>query len=223
VSPAPPREAIPLRRALLWGLLVAALLAVGVAAAWSRWGVRREPPPILSQVPPFALVNRDGRTVTAADLAGAPWIADFVFTRCAASCPLMTERMAKLAKELDLGASGDRGDRQAGPIGGPRLRFVSFTVDPDHDTPAVLTAYAARYRAPPAWLFLTGPQSTLHKLSREGFKLAVEPAGGPEKEPILHSTRFVLVDARGRIRGYYDGFDAEAMAKLERDLAALAS
>jgi len=218
VIPAPPREAIPLRRALLWGLLVAALLAVGVAAAWSRWGIRREPPPVLGQVPPFALVNRDGRAVTEADLAGAPWIADFVFTRCAASCPLMTERMAKLAKELDLGESG-----RVGPNGRPRLRFVSFTVDPDHDTPAVLAAYAARYQAPPSWLFLTGPQATMYRLSREGFKLAVEPAGGPEKEPILHSTRFVLVDARGRIRGYYDGFDAEAMEKLERDLAALTS
>jgi protein SCO1/2 len=220
VSPAPPREAIPLRRALLWGLLVAALLAVGVAAAWSRWGVRREPPPILSQVPPFTLVNRDGRTVTEADLAGAPWIADFVFTRCAASCPLMTDRMSKLAKEVDLGEPGNRWE---GPNGGSRLRFVSFTVDPEHDTPAVLASYAARYRAPPAWLFLTGPQATMHHLSREGFKLAVEPVGGPEKEPILHSTRFVLVDARGRIRGYYDGFDAEAMEKLERDLAALTS
>jgi protein SCO1/2 len=209
VSPAPPREAIPLRRALLWGLLVAALLAVGVAAAWSRWGVRREPPPVLGQVPAFALVNRDGRTVTEADLAGAPWIADFVFTRCAASCPLMTARMARLARDLDLAAAGGR------------LHFVSFDVDPVHDTPPVLAAYAARYHAPPAWLFLTGPEATLHRLSRDGFKLAIEPAGGPEKEPILHSTRFVLVDGAGRIRGYYDGFDEESMGKLVRDLAAL--
>ncbi len=213
----PPRGAVPLRRALLWTVLVAALLAVGVAAAWSRWGARSEPPPVLGAVPPFSLVNRDGRTVTQADLAGAPWIADFVFTRCAASCPLMTERMAKLAKDLDLATPAEPGS----PPAGPRLRFVSFTVDPDHDTPAVLAAYAARYQAPPAWLFLTGPQATLHHLSRDGFKLAVEPAGGPEKEPILHSTRFVLVDGRGRIRGYYDGFDGESVRKLERDLKTL--
>jgi protein SCO1/2 len=209
----PPRGAVPLRRALLWTFLVAALLAVGVAAAWSRWGARREPPPVLGAVPPFSLVNRDGRTVTQADLAGAPWIADFVFTRCAASCPLMTERMAKLARDLDLAGAAESS--------GPHVRFVSFTVDPDHDTPAVLAAYAARYQAPPAWLFLTGPQATLHHLSRDGFKLAVEPAGGPEKEPILHSTRFVLVDGRGRIRGYYDGFDEESVRKLGSDLTAL--
>lgn len=206
----PPRGAVPLRRLLLWGLLVAALLAVGAAAAWSRWGARRELPPVLGTVPPFTLVNRDGRTVTADDLAGAAWVADFVFTRCAASCPLMTERMAKLGRDFDLAAPGEPGS--------PRLRLVSFTVDPDHDTPAVLAAYAERYKAPPAWLFLTGPQADLHRLSGDGFKLAVEPAGGPEKEPILHSTRFVLVDARGCIRGYYDGFDGESMRRLERDV-----
>jgi protein SCO1/2 len=214
VSSLPPRGGVPPRRVLrplLWAVLVLALLAVGVAAAWSRWGTRREPPPILGAVPPFALVNRDGRTVTLADLAGAPWVADFVFTRCAASCPMMTDRMAKLAKDLDLSAQGVL-----------RLRLVSFTVDPDHDTPAVLASYAARYRAPPAWLFLTGPQEALLHLSRDGFKLAVAPEGGPEKEPILHSTRFVLVDARGRIRGYYDGFDRESIEKLEGDLKTIA-
>jgi protein SCO1/2 len=212
VSEPLPRGAVPSRRLLrllLWAVLVLALVAVAGAAAWSRWGARREPPPVLGEVPPFSLVNRDGRTVTREDLAGAPWIADFVFTRCAASCPMMTDCMARLAKDLDLGEPG------------ARLHLVSFTVDPGHDTPAVLAAYAGRYKAPPAWLFLTGPQEALHHLSRDGFKLAVAPAGGPANEPILHSTRFVLVDARGRIRGYYDGFDREAVGKLEGDLRAL--
>jgi len=213
VSLPPAGGSLPSRRLLrllLWAVLVLVLLAVGAAAAWSRWGARREPPPVLGEVPPFSLVNRDGRTVTRDDLAGAPWIADFVFTRCAASCPMMTDRMAKLAKDLDLGEAG-----------AARLHLVSFTVDPGHDTPAVLAAYANRYKAPPAWLFLTGPQEALHHLSRDGFKLAVAPAGGPADEPILHSTRFVLVDARGRIRGYYDGFDQESIERLERDLRAL--
>jgi len=212
VSEPPPREAFPPRRLLrllLWAVLVAALVAVAGAAAWSRWGARREPPPVLGEVPPFSLVNRDGRTVTRGDLAGSPWIADFVFTRCAASCPMMTDRMARLAKDLDLGEPG------------ARLHLVSFTVDPGHDTPAVLAGYADRYKAPPNWLFLTGPQEAIHHLSRDGFKLAVAPAGGPADEPILHSARFVLVDAQGRIRGYYDGFDRESVEKLEGDLRAL--
>ncbi len=221
MTTAPPRGAVILRRGLLWGLLVGALLSVGVAAAWSRWSLGHQPPPVLGAVPPFSLVNRDGRTVTAAELAGAPWIADFVFTRCAASCPLMSERMAALAKELDLAAPAS----PSAATRGPRLHFVSFSVDPDRDTPAALAAYAARYRAPPAWLFLTGSQADLHHLSRDGFKLAVEPAGGPgsseQAEPILHSTRFVLVDSQGRIRGYYDGLDPESVRKLETDLKAI--
>ncbi|MEA2694933.1 MAG: hypothetical protein QOJ16_4320 [Acidobacteriota bacterium] len=205
--PASERQPVPLRRLLLWSVLVAVLLAVAVAAGWSRFN-RTPPPPFLGTVPPFALTNRDGRPVTLATLAGAPWIADFVFTRCAASCPMMTARMARLGEELPTGE---------------RVRRVSFTVDPVHDTPEVLARYAATFHAPADWLFLTGPEPDLHRLSREGFKLAIDvPKGdaGSTQEPILHSTRFVLVDGEGRIRGYYDGEDEEAMKKLVRDVNA---
>jgi protein SCO1/2 len=199
---------VPVRRLLLWGVLVLGLLGVALAAGWSRLAGSPSPP-VLGQVPPFALTNRDGRPVTLKTLAGAPWIADFVFTRCAASCPLMTARMAKLGKDLPAGEN---------------VRRVSFTVDPLHDTPEVLARYAETFQATPDWLFLTGPEPDLHRLSREGFKLAVDiPKGdsGSTQEAILHSTRFVLVDGQGRIRGYYDGEDEAAMAKLRRDIRAL--
>jgi cytochrome oxidase Cu insertion factor (SCO1/SenC/PrrC family) len=180
-----------------------------VAAAALMQQLRRpEPPPVLGQVPDFALTNRDGRTVRLADLAGKPWIADFIFTRCPASCPVMTARMARLNRDLPEDSA---------------VRLVSFTVDPDHDTPQVLQQYAASFKAPDRWLFLTGDKRALYHLSREGFKLGIEmnpqPATG-SIEPILHSTRFVLVDGEGRIRGYYEGFDEESMGKLERDLGA---
>jgi protein SCO1 len=197
------------RRGLLWGLLVAVLIAVIAAAALQRLR-RPEPPPVLSQVPPFSLTNRDGRTVGLADFAGAPWVADFIFTRCPASCPIMTARMARLNRELPRKAS---------------VRLASFTVDPDHDTPQVLQEYAESFSAPERWLFLTGGKEELFRLSKEGFKLGVEINPQPDSdsiEPILHSTRFVLVDAEGRIRGYYDGFDEESMAKLKKDLRAIA-
>ena len=200
--------AVPVRRIVLWAVLVAVLLGVAVAAGWSRFA-RTTPPPILGQVPPFALTNRDGRPVTLASLAGSPWIADFVFTRCAASCPMMTARLARLGKELPAGE---------------QVRRVSFTVDPVHDTPEVLARYAATFHAPADWLFLTGSEPDLHRLSRAGFKLAIDvPKGdaGSAVEPILHSTRFVLVDGEGRIRGYYDGEDGEAMGRLVRDLKAI--
>jgi protein SCO1/2 len=197
-----------LRRGLLWGLLVAVLIAV-IAAAAIQWLRRPEPPPVLSQVPAFSLTNRDGRKVGLADFAGAPWVADFIFTRCPASCPIMTARMARLNRELP---------RNLG------VRLVSFTVDPDHDTPQVLQEYAESFSAPERWLFLTGGKEELFRLSKEGFKLGVEINPQPSSdsiEPILHSTRFVLVDGEGRIRGYYDGFDEESMAKLKKDLRAI--
>jgi protein SCO1 len=199
-----------LRRGLIWTLLVVALVAVVTATAVDRLR-RPEPPPVFDPVPAFSLTNRDGRAVRLQDLRGKPWIADFVFTRCPASCPLMTARMAKLNREL----ADDAG-----------VRLVSFSVDPEHDTPEVLQRYAESYKAPARWLFLTGGKDEIYRLSRQGFKLGIDippppAAGAPAPEPILHSTRFVLVDGQGRIRGYYDGFDEESMKKLVRDLEAV--
>ncbi len=195
------------RRGLLWGLLILTLIVV-VAAALLRMR-RPEPPPVLSEVPEFTLVNRDGRTIRREDLAGSPWIADFIFTRCPASCPMMTSRLARLDREL------------------PRdleVRLVSISVDPEHDTPEILQRYAESFKAPARWLFLTGDGEQIYRLSKEGFKLGVDaaPQGVETAEPILHSTRFVLVDGEGRIRGYYDAFDAESMKGLMRDLEAIA-
>lgn len=204
-----PHRARRARRGLLWGLLVATLLVIAVAAVLRQR--RSEPPPVLGQVPEFTLVNRDGRTVRRTDLAGSPWVADFIFTRCPASCPMMTTRLARLDRELP---------RNLG------VRLVSVSVDPEHDTPEVLQRYAASFKAPEHWLFLTGDGPQIYRLSKEGFKLGVDPApqetGVETAEPILHSTRFVLVDGEAWIRGYYDAFDEEAMKRLERDLEAIA-
>lgn len=195
------------RRSLLWGFLVAALLAVGGAAVW-QLVTGPEPPPVVGEVPDFTLINRDGQAVRRADLAGAPWVADFIFTRCGASCPMMSLRMARLERSLpeDLG-----------------VRFVSFSVDPEHDTPKVLEEYAQSLGAPGRWLFLTGDKAQIHRLSREGFKLAVDDTTpvSPD-EPIMHSTRFVLVDGQGKIRGYYEAFDEPSLERLVKDLRAIA-
>jgi protein SCO1/2 len=199
-----------LRRGLIWAFLVVALVVVIAATAIDRLG-RSEPPPVMDPAPAFTLTNRDGRTVRRQDLAGKPWIADFIFTRCPASCPLMTARMARLNRELPRDSD---------------VRLVSISVDPEHDTPQVLERYAESYKAPARWLFLTGGKEEIYRLSRQGFKLGIEipppsAPGGPAVEPILHSTRFVLVDGQGRIRGYYDGFDEDSMKKLARDLEAV--
>lgn len=199
---------VPLRRRMLWGFLVLALLVVAAATAVQRLR-KPEPPPILGHVPGFELTNRDGRTIRRADLDGRPWVADFVFTRCPASCPMMSARMARLNRDLPADLA---------------VRLVSISVDPDHDTPEVLQRYAESFHATGRWLFLTGTREDVRRLCIEGFKLGLDMAPAPGSgEPILHSTRFVLVDGRGDIRGYYEAFDEDSTAKLKRDLLALAA
>jgi protein SCO1 len=203
----------PWTRLLLWGLLLAVVVGVAAAAVSQRRqrAARQESferaaaLPVLGRVPAFTLTNRDGRAVRLSDLAGAPWIADFVFTRCVSSCPLLSARLARLDHALppELG-----------------IRLVSFSVDPAHDTPAVLERYARSLSASRRWLFLTGGEEQIRRLSRQGFKLALEP--GAETEAILHSTRFVLVDAAGAIRGTYQALDPEALRRVEADARALA-
>jgi len=208
-APAGDRWGRPVKRGLIWGVLVAALAIVALATFERRGGRGGEPPPILGEVPDFALTNRDGTPVGRGDLAGRPWIADLLFTRCTLICPALTARMARLDRTL--------------PTDGPRL--VSVSVDPEHDTPERLQAYAEGVDASGRWLFLTGDPAAIDALVVGGFKLGVSRLSAAEDpDPgtrITHSDRFLLVDELGRIRGYYDPFDAESIARLETDLAAL--
>ncbi|MFQ5839362.1 MAG: SCO family protein [Candidatus Methylomirabilales bacterium] len=121
------------------------------------------------RVPAFGLLERSGKEVTLADLRGKVWITDFVWTRCPDACPLMSAMMARF---------------QADFADAPDLRLISISVDPEYDTPAVLTRYAAVYGADPdRWLFLTGDKETIYHLVQEGFKLAV---GDPDDPQAFH-------------------------------------
>ena len=192
-----------LRDGILWGLLVLVVLVLVGATLWrSMDRIAVEPLPILGEVPEFDLTNRDGRTIQRSNLIGRPWVADFIFTRCAAICPRMTEQM-KRVQEL---------------LADHPVAFASFSVHPVHDTPEVLEEYAQRYGAADSWLFLTGGREEIHTLCRDGFKLAVGDAVEPDAiDPIFHSNRFVLIDSRGMIRGYYDAFDAADIERLVQD------
>ena len=163
------------------------------------------------RAPDFSLLNRDGQTLTRSDLLGSPWVADFIFTRCAISCPRMTQRMVQLEKlwpdDLDTAR-------------------VSFSVDPEFDTPEVLQAYSDSWGiGDPRWYFLTGDREVMKSIVMEGFKLALEmnppPGVVSPGEPILHSTRFVLVDSVGAIRGYYDVVEGGELERLATDLRAI--
>ncbi len=195
--------------------VIVVLFAVAVGAGAFYLATARRPTPAapdlppLGAVPPFTLTSQDGKPVTLADLQGKVWIADFIFTRCAGQCPLMTSRMGELTIALE---------------NEPTVRFVSFSVDPEHDTPDVLRAYAQENHADlNRWTFLTGPKAEIRSLAIKGFKLAVEDANPKDPEPILHSTRFVLVDGNGSIRGTYDSGDVDRLAALRRDARRLAA
>jgi cytochrome oxidase Cu insertion factor (SCO1/SenC/PrrC family) len=186
-------------------LLLSALtgIGLGLAIAGVHWFTQARRAnadlPIYATLPEFQLVERNGSAVSLADLKGKVWVADFVFTHCAGPCPLLSSKMSRLqdaVQDLD------------------GVQLVSFTVDPERDTPEVLTEYARRYRADPErWLFLTGPKEPLYRLVGEGFLLAVDDgalAGGL----ITHSTRLALVDQHGRIRAYYDGAEPGTIDEL---------
>lgn len=162
---------------------------------------------IIADAPPFELIDQDGKAVTSKSLAGKPWIADLVFTHCAGPCPLMTAKMAKLQKEI----SSPQGQN---------VQFVSFSVDPTRDTPAVLKEYAGRFKADESrWKFLTGAPETIFATAR-GLLVTALPAEG--SNDIIHDERFILVDGQGKIRGYYSSRDEEAMERLKEDAAKLA-
>ncbi len=151
--------------------------------------------------PDFSLVERSGRTLSAGDLRGRVWIADFIYTQCQDTCPLQSRAMAAL--QADLKTYGD-------------LRSVSITVDPLTDSPALLSRYADRYGADPErWLFLTGELREIRRIVQDGFRLSAAPVAGRTPDPVVfHSARFVLVDRDGEIRGYYDSNDPQALKRL---------
>jgi cytochrome oxidase Cu insertion factor (SCO1/SenC/PrrC family) len=161
--------------------------------------------PSYGPVPAFDLVNQDSQPFGSDQLSGKIWIADFIFTNCAGPCPIISTRMSELQKPLE------KSD----------VHLISFSVDPQRDTPDVLRVYADKLRKEPLrWDFLTGPIDTIASLSRNGFKLGLSEGEQPESGPV-HSTRFVLVDRRGTIRGYYDGLAPDGVTKLLADTSHL--
>jgi protein SCO1/2 len=224
-------------RALRLGLAVgvlATLLAAGVTA-WVAWRAWESSPPGLDleqlgdygRVPPFTLVERSGRPAGLDDLRGFVWISNFIYTECTETCPTQSLQLAKLQEEF--GSES-------------RLRLVSITVDPEHDTAAVLRRYADRHRATDRWWFLTGDKRAIYCLARDGFRLSVvDPAAsaapecgtrawlGParawashgSKGLFMHSARLVLVDGQARIRAYHLATEPESLARLRDNLRRL--
>ncbi len=151
-------------RLIILGVLSAVLALTAALALWMIQGARvggggaderpLEGLKVFGTVPPFSLIEQSGKPVTREDLTGKVWIANFFYTHCPATCPLQTANMARLQRDLT--------DVQD-------LRLVSVTIDPERDTPAVLSEYADRYGADPArWLLLTGEKEAIYRLARSG-------------------------------------------------------
>jgi protein SCO1/2 len=206
-----------LESAIRW-ILLSMIALMGLLALSAIGAVllsEREPLlPRYSTVPEFELTNQAGKTVTDQDLRGRVWVADFIFTDCPSICPMLTHNMSNLQTWLQ--------EEQDQPDG-DRVRLVSFSVDPEHDTPSVLRQFGQRYEADfDQWHFLTGESNErMWQLSEEGFKLTAEANDPDQAMKIAHTDKMVLVDATGRIRGYYEGTKPESLDKLRKDIAQL--
>ena len=185
----------------------------------------REPLDVFGDVPTFTLTDQLERTVNTETLRGKVVVANFIYTSCRDICPQLSTQMQAFQDRL-------RGEN----LLGTEVQLLSFTVDPERDTPAVLRAYAERHGADPdAWRFLTGPKETIVPLIVDGFHLGVQVLPPAEASPsshdpgtvfhdtyeVMHSGRFVLIDRAGRIRAYFDGreFDPERILVAIRNVS----
>lgn len=185
-------------------VVVATVLMIGLRGTAAT---RPQALPELGQVPDFALTEASGDPITRADLREQVWLASFIFTRCAEFCPAMMRAEVKVQRNLPVRAD---------------VKLVTFSVDPDYDTPAKLRDYAEMFEADRRlWWFVTGDKAQIYRLAIEGFRLSTMDADPVEEMPILHSSKLVLVDRRGTIRGYYDTQEEAEMKQLVKDVSRL--
>ena len=198
-------------RRVFFALTLALAPAPGLTACRRHEASAAETLPPLGTVGPFWLTDQDGRTFTEASLDGKVWVAAFMFTRCPSVCPEMVRRM--------------RGIQDQAKRRGVALELVSFSVDPENDTPEVLRAYTAAQGLDTSnWRFLTGDSAVIRDTAEKGFKIGVDgtPRAGAEHYGITHGTHLVLLDTHRTIRGYYQSTDSERVAALLDDAARLA-
>ena len=191
-------------------LLFAGLAAVLGLALVTRAHRPRPALPRYGHVPSFQLLDQHADPFSDRTMLGHVSVVDFIFTRCASSCPRLTARMGELQGRLEREHSD--------------ARLVSFSVDPENDTPPVLAEYAARAHADVRrWSFLTGPVEDVKAAVVSGFKVALEkqPRAGSSEYDVTHGDWFVLVDAGGDLRGYYATDDDKEFQALVDDILRL--
>lgn len=173
----------------LWSAVLCALVITVLTPLTRRVPL---PPPALGDVPAFSLTNQEGLPFGTAQLAGKPYVASFIFTRCKSFCPIVFQHLKTLQERIQISKLP--------------LSIVSFTVDPDFDSAAVLKSHAQLMGAQPEhWTFLTTEKEAMAELVEKGFMVAMgEAFMNAGMMDIAHAQKLVLVDAQGKIRGYYD-------------------
>lgn len=175
------------------------ILVVGGYALYLK--MQAQPLPVLGQIQGFELTDTQNSAFNADRMKGQVWVANFIFTRCSGVCPMMTKNLQQVQKAF----------REQDDLG-----FVSFSVDPEFDTPERLKKYKQKYNIKTAaWYFLTGEREKIKQVMFDQFKL------GFAKDVMFHSDRMVLVDGRQQIRGYYQGTDTKVYQRLKKDIAQL--
>lgn len=197
------KDKLPFGKITIAVLAMVALIYLGWRASGLQPSDKFHKP--MFAAPEFSFPERSGRVFSSSELKGKVWVADFIFAHCAGSCPLLSQKMRNLQE-----AWKNQSD----------FKLVTFTVDPDRDTVQVLKEYADDYHADPdQWFFLTGKKADVYRTIRQGFREIAEPNSDPEPGfDFIHTTRLVLVDGDGQIRGLYDGENDDEIKKLQQDV-----
>lgn len=186
------------------GMLAALVIAAFIVLVYNLVPHEKEVQKVLpkiSKIEPFSLVNQESKPFGYSQLQDKVWVVNFIFTRCKGPCPLMTEKMASLQSEFGKDS---------------RVHYVTITMDANFDSPEVLKAFGKKHQADfNTWNFLTGDPDLIVDIARNIFKVP------SDKNPEMHTTRFVLVDAKNHIRGYYDSLDEGSLNSLKQDIKSL--
>lgn len=215
------------KRFLLWAGLIIVVGTVALGIAWRQFlqyaekeiGKKKQGAAVsarfvdFGRVDDFRFTNWDGREVSRDSLAGKVVVVDFVFTTCSGLCPVMSQSMARV----------QQGIRDTDAIDASKLRLLTISTDPETDTPERLAAYAKRFEADPElWYFARGDFAAVQSFSQEALKLGLERASPQQRhagaEKIIHSNKFILLDARGHFRKIYTGTTPSDVDELLRDL-----
>ena len=158
------------------------------------------------KIAPFAFTNQNGKKVTNKDYEGKIYVADFFFTTCQTICPKMTDNMVWLQDKIK---------------DNPKVKLLSHSVFPNEDTVEVLKKYAKEKGVVDSkWNLVTGNQKEIYKIARQSY-LVVKTGKPEELYDMVHTENFVLVDQKGRIRGFYNGLNIDEKVKGEKNLTQL--